>query len=766
MNKLNYVILATLLCITAIPFTPTAEIPAEDFTHAVFGEEFTATWCVYCPSAAENLMKIYDDIPDEPYYDDKFFFVALITDVNDKADDRMGDYPDVTGYPTVIFDGNDEKVSGGQSDTANYENAIDNCAQREDTDISLEIEMEHLGADQLGVSLGMTWNEDAPFGDPTFNGYVRAYIVEKVSRYNNYDGDPYHFGFLDYAFEESVELNPHERMELSTVWIGGEHEDKNGNDFSDIEYDNINIFVAFFNDESASSDKYVLQTAFAIPPELEISTQTGLLSGNIQLQGNAVSEKSQIQKVYYSWNQGEWIDTQLEPFNGNFDLEINTEDLVNGEHELSIKVIDDGSSIVKTINLEILNDENPPTLEILSPSEGEIVEGIIVLDIETVDDNSIDDVEFNVNQGSWRKMYSRDNDGYIASWNTQEAGAGNGDHLITFRSSDKSNNIIKKNINITVFNEEDVTYPYLEITKPKEEFYSSRINIEAIASDPEGILAVEFRIDNGTWKELTSGGNDIYEGTWMPTMDGWHWIDIRAEDNQEYVTITGLLFETDSTPPFILLNSNTDDVTANAEFDLSVNDYSSLDALRYRIDSGPWIELESGQNNVQFWWDSTKYEDGECLMQIECIDKWGGMSTLYRNIDVKNKDLIHSLAPPIIDSKDQIKVSAIIDYPNPESVSVIIAENNEGVLAEGQKILMYEEGNYYYADLYFENEGNYVYSIEVDTGHGKLYSYEQNIVVLSQQEIIQTVEDKQALPYPSLVTIILLISLITIKRRN
>ena len=80
--------------------TNTAELPVEDFTHAVFGEEFTATWCVYCPSAAENLIKVYDDIPDEPYYDDKFFFVALITDVNDKADDRMGDYPDVTGYPT------------------------------------------------------------------------------------------------------------------------------------------------------------------------------------------------------------------------------------------------------------------------------------------------------------------------------------------------------------------------------------------------------------------------------------------------------------------------------------------------------------------------------------------------------------------------------------------------------------------------------------------------------------------------------------------
>ena len=312
---------------------PTAELPAEDFTHAVFGEEFTATWCVYCPSAAENLMKIYDDVPDEPYYHDNFFFVALITDVNDKADQRMDDYPDVTGYPTVIFDGNDEKVSGGQSDTSNYEQAIDTCGERDDTDISLGIEMNHLGADQLDVSVTMTWNEDAALGDPTFNGFVRAYIVEKVSRYNNYDGDPYHFGFLDYAFEESVELEPHEEKELNTIWIGGEHEDKNGNDFSDIEYDNINIFVAFFNDESASTDKYVLESAFAIPPELEIEVPEGLQSGNLELQGSAIGEKSDIQNVQYRWNQDAWIESGLNSFNGNFNLEIDTEEVTNGDHQ-------------------------------------------------------------------------------------------------------------------------------------------------------------------------------------------------------------------------------------------------------------------------------------------------------------------------------------------------------------------------------------------------------------------------------------------------
>ena len=58
--------------------TPTAEVAVEDMTHVVFAEEFTATWCVYCPSAAENLMKIYDDIPNEPYYHDKLYKIAFL----------------------------------------------------------------------------------------------------------------------------------------------------------------------------------------------------------------------------------------------------------------------------------------------------------------------------------------------------------------------------------------------------------------------------------------------------------------------------------------------------------------------------------------------------------------------------------------------------------------------------------------------------------------------------------------------------------------
>jgi len=745
---------------------PTAELPAEDFTHAVFGEEFTATWCVYCPSAAENLMKIYDDVPDEPYYHDNFFFVALITDVNDKADQRMDDYPDVTGYPTVIFDGNDEKVSGGQSDTSNYEQAIDTCGERDDTDISLGIEMNHLGADQLDVSVTMTWNEDAALGDPTFNGFVRAYIVEKVSRYNNYDGDPYHFGFLDYAFEESVELEPHEEKELNTIWIGGEHEDKNGNDFSDIEYDNINIFVAFFNDESTSADKYVLESAFAIPPELEIDVPEGLQSGTLELQGSAIGEKSDIQNVQYRWNQDAWIEAGLNSFNGNFNLEIDTEEVTNGDHQLSIKVNDRGASMVNTFDIEVLNDENPPSITVISPENGDTVDSITIFEVEAIDDNKISDVSYQVNQGDWRKMYYDEGDSYIASWNTQEANAGNGDHQITFRAIDMNSNEISAMVDVTVFNEEDITYPYLKIKEPKEQMYNNRVSINVEASDPDGIDKVQYRMDNGTWRDLSAEGNNIFTETWTPTWDGWHWLDIVSIDSQGYETFGNVRVETDSTPPSLLLNSFSKDISAIAEFDLDVYDYSSLLSLKYRIDGGTWNELDREENSIFFAWDSTKYDDGECLMEIECTDEWGGVSTLYRNLDVKNQGLIYSIPPSNIETGAVTSITSIVDYENPQSVNMIVAKVDEGVLAEGQKVPMEKEGNYYVGELFFEVEGSYVYSIEVDTGHGKLKSYEQTFIVSEKQVVASTDNEDNMLFSPSTISVIAILSLIAVRRRD
>jgi len=780
-KKLAYALIAALICSPFMTFNPSAEISDEQFTHTVFAEEFTATWCVYCPSAAENLMLVYEDVPGEPYYDDNFFFVALITDVNDKADDRMGDFPDVTGYPTVIFDGNDEKVSGGQSSTANYEQAIDTTGQRDDTDISLSIEMNHLGEDKLDISVSMTWNEDGSFSNPTFDGYVRAYIVEKISRYNNYDGDPYHFGFLDYAFDQEVQLEPHEKQSLSTIWTGGDHQDKNGNDFSDIEYDNINVFVAFFNDESTASDKYSLQSAFAIPPKIEIDDIEHMINdefvkvediagSDLRIKGQAHSEKSDITELTYRWNLGPWQGTGIGDFNGNFEVIIDTTEQSNGPNNLEIRTVNNGASSTKIIELNILNDFENPEIEIISHNDGDTVEEVTVFEVVATDDNEIEKVQFNVNNGDWRNMYSNSEDSYIAGWNTQEANAGNGDHLIAFRAVDPSGNKKIEMVNLTVFNEGDVTYPSVKIISPEENLYNARVKIEVETEDPEGIKTVEYKIDQGDWRIMEKESGKIFGDYWTPLSDGWHDLTVKSTDNQEYTTNLSTSFETDSNPPYILLNSNTYDISATANFDINVEDYSDLQTLRYRIDGKDWIEMDvpeliDNQYDVSFAWDSTKYEDGECLLEVECVDEWGATNKIYKNLKVKNKGLINSIAPSNIYANDIVKINAVIDYENPKSVNLVIAKVDSEVLAEGQKIPMQIDGNYYYGELFFENPGTYVYSIEIDTGHGTLKSYEQNIIVSEKQKEIVAEENESGLPGLSMGPIIFIIIIIASRKR-
>ena len=152
-------------------------------------------------------------------------------------------------------------------------------------------------------------------------------------------------------------------------------------------------------------------------------------------------------------------------------------------------------------------------------------------------------------------------------------------------------------------------------------------------------------------------------------------------------------------------------------------------------------------------------------MEIECTDRWGGVSTLYRNLDVRNQGLIYSVPPSNIETSTVTRISAIIDYEDAKTVNMIVAKTSEGVLAEGQKIPMYKEGNYYYGELYFDNPGNYVYSIEIDTGHGKLSSYEQNIVVTEKQKIVADESNDNMLSGNGFISIILVLVFVSFRRK-
>ena len=138
---------------------------------------------------------------------------------------------------------------------------------------------------------------------------------------------------------------------------------------------------------------------------------------------------------------------------------------------------------------------------------------------------------------------------------------------------------------------------------------------------------------------------------------------------------------------------------------------------------------------------------------------------MYRNLDVKNQGLVYSIPPANIETNTVTKITSIVDYENPVSVNMIVAKVDADVLAEGQKIPMKKEGNYYTGELYFENSGNYVYSIEVDTGHGKLTSYENNIIV-SEKQVTSSGDNDNALVGPNILPILLILVIVAFRRKK
>lgn len=65
--------------------------------------------------------------------------------------------------------------------------------------------------DELGMEKTMV---------PGYTGRLRVYVVEPVSRWNNYNQKPYHFGFLDFAFNENISLESQVTLKKSITWDG------------------------------------------------------------------------------------------------------------------------------------------------------------------------------------------------------------------------------------------------------------------------------------------------------------------------------------------------------------------------------------------------------------------------------------------------------------------------------------------------------------------------------------------------------------------
>ena len=114
-----------------------------------------------------------------------------------------------------------------------------------------------------------------------YTGTVRIFMVEPVSQWTDGNGDPYGFGFLDFALAAEIALKNYDVYEQTEIWnasLAG---------FENRSVSNIMAMVAVFNSDSVETDAFpgheywfwahhVDATAAARPGEIGLnSTEAG-----------------------------------------------------------------------------------------------------------------------------------------------------------------------------------------------------------------------------------------------------------------------------------------------------------------------------------------------------------------------------------------------------------------------------------------------------------------------------------------------------------
>ncbi len=564
------------------------------YTHTVLVEDFTATWCVYCPSVSEHLGTLYNS------GDYNFYYVSLITDVNDEAMARA-DEVNIGSYPDVMMDGGFEEVVGAQSGPGPYAEAINASGERIVPSLTMEQEVLKTGnSSEIYVKLTVTNNEPAEYA-----GHVRSYITEVVSRYPDYDGKDYPFGLIGFAVDQDVTIGAGESLVITRSWKGGAHTDTNGDSYDDISLDNILVMSSVFNsapnpkNHQGSLSPYIAyyvdatvatevsdQTVDTTPPAVTIESpaENEIVAGSVEITAAADDNKG-VTNALYRIDGGEWND--MDYYEGKWNAVWDSTRVEDGGHIVYVRARDEANNTAtESVEVQVLNlpvvDNTPPAVDIRNPGSGEEVRDTVEIRAKVTDNVGVESVEYSVDTVTWNNMTAEGSGIYSAPWDSTETE--DGGVTIQVRAFDASDNKGTDNVGVEVNNTgeepepEDTTPPDITITSPVQfqSVSSDDLEIAAQVTDEGDIASVDYAIDTN----LVTGTMTLQAGYYKASVklgvlaEGAHIITITAVDGAGNTAKEDRTFmyspQTIVEPEFVSISHSPEVITASDYVDIEV----------------------------------------------------------------------------------------------------------------------------------------------------------------------------------------------------
>jgi hypothetical protein len=275
-----------------------------DYTHTVFVEVQTATWCPDCPPSNNAWHSIYED------GNYNFEYTEMVVDKNTVAKARMNQYNPLY-YPTSYFDGG--QLVYPNTNISAFQNNLNSCESREVPNLVANLNATWLGSAKIQVDLDIINNDATSYG-----GYLRVYIIELQStQWKDDNGNWYNHAFLDFAFNQTINISAGDTYIDSTVWDGA------ARGYPEISLENIQVILAVFDDEphqgysnppsgNPFSAYYVDETIAATPqsnntpkkPNSPSGPTSGIANVEYTYSGNTTDPNGDNIYYLFNWDDG------------------------------------------------------------------------------------------------------------------------------------------------------------------------------------------------------------------------------------------------------------------------------------------------------------------------------------------------------------------------------------------------------------------------------------------------------------------------------
>ena len=200
--------------------------------------------------------------------------------------------------------------------------------------------------------------------------------------------------------------------------------------------------------------------------------------------------------------------------------------------------------------------------------------------------------------------------------------------------------------------------PDLSLPTPEDqETVTGDMDLSALAvANHTTMDRVRYRIDDGSWSDLTPDSGDEYNGVWDSSEadNGEHRLEVRAVDATGAVSLTNVTVNVDNdenAPELTWLAPDAGDVqSGTVTIEVEAVDPQGIDSIELKVDDRTYkaMDHDSG-DSYTYDWDTTTVTDDIHTITVRAKDNSGNEETLGMELEVDNgaatKPAIDLLSP-------------------------------------------------------------------------------------------------------------------------